>query len=89
MKQVNNYLKNGALIIVVVMLLVIPNFHVYSSIGSYQIASSAISVNIDKKKFHASCTNVNVTQNRINYAEVVERLAELLQQGDITILHPV
>ena len=41
MKQTNNYFKNGALILVVAMLITIPNMHVYSSIGSYQIVSSA------------------------------------------------
>ena len=41
MNQLNNYFKNGALILVVVMLITIPNMHVYSSIGSYQIVSSA------------------------------------------------
>ena len=45
MEQVNNYLKKGALILVVVMLLVIPSLHVYSSIGSHQIVSSAITAN--------------------------------------------
>ena len=51
MKQVNNYLKKGALILVAFMLLVIPNLHVYSSIGSYQIASSAIIANKNNKFF--------------------------------------
>ena len=41
MNQLNNYFKNGALILAVVMLITIPNMHVYSSIGSYQIVSSA------------------------------------------------
>ena len=45
MNQLNNYFKNGALILAVVMLLAIPNLHVYSSIGSYKIASSAIAAN--------------------------------------------
>ena len=45
MNQLNNYLKNGALILVVAMLITIPNMHVYSSIGSYQIVSSAIAAN--------------------------------------------
>ena len=40
-----NYFKNGALILVVVMLITIPNLNVYSSIGSYQIVSSAITAN--------------------------------------------
>ena len=52
MKQINNYLKKGALILVAFMLLVIPNLHVYSSIGSYQIASSAIIAN-------KNCSNKN------------------------------
>ena len=45
MKQTNNYFKNGALILVAAMFLVIPNLNVYSSIGSYKIASSAIVAN--------------------------------------------
>ena len=50
MKQVNNYLKNGVLILVAGMLLAIPSLNVYSSIGSYQSSSSAIVVNVDYKK---------------------------------------
>ena len=45
MYQLKSYLKNGALILVAFMLLAIPNLHVYSSIGSYKIASSAIAAN--------------------------------------------
>ena len=45
MNQLNNYFKNGALILAVVMFITIPNLHVYSSIGSYKIASSAIAAN--------------------------------------------
>ena len=51
MEQVNNYFKNGALILAVVMLITIPNLHVYSSIGSYKIASSAIAANRAHQSF--------------------------------------
>ena len=70
MNQLNNYFKNGALILVVVMLITIPNLHVYSSIGSYQIVSSAITANkknntdITKKETEATIT-------------VIQQLAEI------------
>ena len=59
MKQVNNYLKKGALILMAFMLFVIPNLHVYSSIGSYQIASSAIIAN----KNNTPLNNINHSVN--------------------------
>ena len=46
MKKINNYLKKGIISFVpIIMLLVIPNLDVYSSIGSYQSASRAITAN--------------------------------------------
>ena len=45
MNYSNNYLKKGALMLVAVMLLTIPNLPVYSSIGSYQTVSMAITAN--------------------------------------------
>ena len=50
MYQSNNYFKNGALVLVVVMLITVPNLNVYSSIGSYQVYSQAISANTNYKK---------------------------------------
>ena len=54
MNQLNNYLKNGALILVAVMLITVPNLNVYSSIGSYKIASSAIVANKIHQPFPVS-----------------------------------
>ena len=51
MKEVNDYLKKGAIILVVGMLLAIPNLHVYSSIGSYQTKSKAITANKNHQLF--------------------------------------
>ena len=54
MNQLNNYLKNGALILVAVMLITVPNLNVYSSIGSYKIVSSAIVANKVHQPFPVS-----------------------------------
>ena len=44
MNHLNNYFQKGAIIFVIVMLIIIPNLHVCSSIGSYQTSSPAITV---------------------------------------------
>ena len=43
--QTNNYLKKGAIILVIIMLIAIPNLDVYSSLGGYQTFSPAITAN--------------------------------------------
>ena len=40
-----NYIQKGTIAIVAIMLLTIPNMHVYSFIGSYQESSQATTVN--------------------------------------------
>ena len=57
MEQINTYLKNGALILAVVMLLSIANLKVYSPIGSYTIVSHKITENKSYKSF--SITDYN------------------------------
>ena len=62
MNQLNNYLKNGALILVAVMLITVPNLNVYSSIGSYKIASSAIVANKVHQPFPVSDYTSRLTE---------------------------
>ena len=57
MKQLSYYLKKGALILVVFMLLVIPHLNVYSSIGSYRIVSQSITANKNNVSLAASRVN--------------------------------
>ena len=45
MDQLNSYLKKASLVFVSLMFVAIPNLQVYSSIGSYQIGSTAITAN--------------------------------------------
>ena len=45
MYQLNSYLKKASLVFVSLMFVAIPNLEVYSSIGSYQIGSTAITAN--------------------------------------------
>ena len=45
-----NHFQNLCITLVVIMIMVIPNLHVYSSIGNYQISSQAIIANNDYKK---------------------------------------
>ena len=57
MKQTNEYLKKGTLILAIIMLLAIPNLPVYSSIGSYQTSSSAITANKNYMPFTKNGVN--------------------------------
>ena len=76
MKQVNNYLKNGALIFVVFMLLAIPNLHVYSTIGSYQTSSSAITANKNYMPFAtANGTTIDMIADLLTNSSISLRLA--------------
>ena len=74
MNQLNNYLKNGALILAVVMLITILNMHVYSSIGSYQTASSAIVANKVHQPFPVSDYTSRLTEIGGVFALTIEGL---------------
>ena len=50
MNHFKNHFQNLCITLVVIMIIVIPNLHVYSSIGNYQISSQAIIANNDYKK---------------------------------------
>ena len=63
MKALNNYFQKATAILVVFMLLVIPNLHVYSSIGSYKIASSAITANNTLIITQPECKKCSYQQN--------------------------
>ena len=54
MKQSNNYFQKIALALVASILVLIPNLHVYSSVGSYQRFSSVITANANYKKHPCS-----------------------------------
>ena len=45
MKKLNHYFQKGAIVFVIIMLITIPNLHVFSSIHSYQTSSPAITAN--------------------------------------------
>ena len=53
MKHSNNYFQKGIIVLVVAMLLTIPNMRVYSTVGSYQTLSPAITANTDYKFSHS------------------------------------
>ena len=68
-----NNLKKGVLILVAFMLLVIPNLHVYSSIGSYRIVSQSITANKNNASLAASRVNdIFMAQISAFSAEFVE-----------------
>ena len=46
-----NYFQKAAVILIALMLLSIPNLHVYSSVGSYQTISNAIKANTNYKQY--------------------------------------
>ena len=46
-----NHFQNLCIALVVIMIMVIPNLHVYSSMGNYQLSSQAITANNDYKKY--------------------------------------
>ena len=76
MKQVNNYLKKGTLILAIIMLLAIPNLPVYSSIGSYQTSSSAITANKNYMSFAAANgTTIDMIADLLTNPSVSLRLA--------------
>ena len=50
MNHFKNHFQKVCIALVVIMIMVIPNLHVYSSIGNYQISSQAITANNDYKK---------------------------------------
>ena len=70
MKALNNYFQKATAILVVFMLLVIPNLHVYSSIGSYQTDSPAVIANkafIMTKPENKQCCSYKSEQQRVAY----------------------
>ena len=63
MYQLNSYLKKASLLVfAVLMFAVIPNLQVYSSIGSYQIGSTAITAN---KRYTPSSMKIGELSHRI------------------------
>ena len=50
MNHFKNHFQNLCITLVVIMIMVIPNLHVYSSMGNYQLSSQAIIANNDYKK---------------------------------------
>ena len=53
MKKLNHYFQKGAIVFVIVMLITIPNLHVFSSIHSYQTSSPAIMANKHYQSDHS------------------------------------
>ena len=76
MKQTNEYLKKGTLILAIIMLLAIPNLPVYSSIGSYQTSSSAITANKNYIPFAAANgTTIDMIADLLTNSSISLRLA--------------
>ena len=76
MKQTNEYLKKGTLILAIIMLLAIPNLPVYSSIGSYQTSSSAITANKNYMSFAAANgTTIDMIADLLTNSSISLRLA--------------
>ena len=50
MNHFKNHFQKVCVALVVIMITVIPNLHVYSSMGNYQLSSQAITANNDYKK---------------------------------------
>ena len=50
MNHFKNHFQKLCIALVVIMITVIPNLHVYSSMGNYQLSSQAIIANNDYKK---------------------------------------
>ena len=50
MNHFKNHFQKVCVALVVIMIAVIPNLHVYSSMGNYQLSSQAIIANNDYKK---------------------------------------
>ena len=62
MYQLNSYLKKASLVFVSLMFVAIPNLQMYSSIGSYQIGSTAITAN---KRYTPSSMKIGELSHRI------------------------
>ena len=55
MNHLSNYFQRGAVILLVaIMLLTIPNMNVYSSIGSFQTTSTALTANQSQKLYSST-----------------------------------
>ena len=50
MNHFKNHFQKVSIALVVIMIMVIPNLHVYSSMGNYQLSSQAIIANNDYEK---------------------------------------
>ena len=91
-----NNLKKWALILVAFMLLVIPNLHIYSSVGSYHIVSQAITAN---KNYQTLSVNDywlknmygKILYNGVDIYDIISNLTEDLESvtgSRLMLMHP-
>ena len=101
MKLLNNYFKKVIVVFVVVILLTTYNMNVYSSIGSYQIKSQAITANtFYKKDLHSYCfterqaifddSMAEILKSQAEYTKkALQELADYINNNSTSRTHPL